>query len=280
MIGHQPGVPLAQPGGEVRAQLVHDERLVGQRGRENALEQADLHVGDQYRQLRRAEPALRCEALGNLVRPGEELDPPVELSVTFEPANEPRVHFEQRHRLARGDAQRLRLQVVVAEHELGDLPGHLLQKQVALLHGQVSARHDLVQQHLDVHLVVRAVHAGGIVDRVGVHAPSMRRELVASELGEAEVAALADDAAPQLVAVHPHGVVGPVAGIGVRLPPRFHVGADSAVPQEIDGCLQHLRNELVRRERRSFDAERRARLGARRNRLRASGPDSASLGQR
>ena len=42
----------------------------------------------------------------------------------------------------------------------------------------------------------------------------------AAELGEAEVAAFADDAAAQLRAVDAHGVVGAVADVRVRLGAR------------------------------------------------------------
>jgi hypothetical protein len=74
-----------------------------------------------------------------------------------------------------------------------------------------------VQQDLDVDLVVGAVHAGRIVDGVGVDAAALQRVLDAPELGEAEVAALGDDAAAQIGAVHPDRVVRAVADFGVRL---------------------------------------------------------------
>ena len=47
--------------------------------------------------------------------------------------------------------------------------------------------------------------------------PTSERELDAAPLGEAEVAALADDAAPQIGAVDAHRVVRLVADVGVRL---------------------------------------------------------------
>ena len=58
--------------------------------------------------------------------------------------------------------------------------------------------HDRVEQDLDVDLVVGAVDAAGVVDRVGVDAAAAERELDPPALGEAEVAALADDPAAQL----------------------------------------------------------------------------------
>src|SRR3712207_8799049 len=56
--------------------------------------------------------------------------------------------------------------------------------------------------------VVGAVHAGRVVDRVRVDLAVGVRELDPAALGQAEVAALADDLDPQLVAVDADGVVG------------------------------------------------------------------------
>ena len=50
------------------------------------------------------------------------------------------------------------------------------------------------EQDLQVDLVIRAVDAGRVVDRVGVDAPAAVRVLDAAALGEAQVPALADDA--------------------------------------------------------------------------------------
>ena len=55
-----------------------------------------------------------------------------------------------------------------------------------------------------------------------------------AELGEAEVAALADHLGPQVGAVDADRVVGLVADVGVRLGARLDVGADAAVPQQVD----------------------------------------------
>ena len=63
----------------------------------------------------------------------------------------------------------------------------------------------------DVDLVVGAVHTARVVDRVGEDAAAVERVFDAAELGEAEVAALADDAAARLVAVDADAVAGPVA---------------------------------------------------------------------
>ena len=69
------------------------------------------------------------------------------------------------------------------------------------------------------------------------------RVLDAAALGEAEVAALADDPAPQLDAVDAQRVVGAVADLAVRLGRRLHVGADAAVPEQVDRRLQEGRDQ-------------------------------------
>ena len=51
--------------------------------------------------------------------------------------------------------------------------------------------------------------------------PPARAYSMRAALGEPEVAALADHPAAQLVGVHPHRVVGLVAGLGVRLARAF-----------------------------------------------------------
>ena len=116
----------------------------------------------------------------------------------LEVAHHPVVDVEHRGRLGAREAQRLRLRVGAAQHALGDRVGHLRQQRVALLGGHVAVGHDRVEQDLDVDLVVGAVDAAGVVDRVGVDAPAAERELDPPALREAEVAALADDLRAQV----------------------------------------------------------------------------------
>ena len=94
--------------------------------------------------------------------------------------------------------QDLRLQVVVVQHVLHDVGGAALQQVVAVLEGQLAALDRKAEQDLPVDLVVGGVDPGGVVDEVGVDPTARPRVLDAPELGEAEVAALADDARAQL----------------------------------------------------------------------------------
>ena len=122
----------------------------------------------------------------------------------------------------------------MGDHVVGDALEHL----VALLHRQLARLDREPEQDLQVDLVVGAVDAGRVVDRVGVDAAAAQRVLDAAALGEAEVAALADDLRAQLAAVDADGVVGAVADVGVRLRRRLDVGADAAVPEQVDRRAQ------------------------------------------
>ena len=80
-------------------------------------------------------------------------------------------------------------------------------------------------------------------------------------LGQAEIAALADDLAAQLLGVDADGVVGAVVGVGVALDGGLDVGADAAVPEEVDRRQQDRPDQLGRREMRGPDRERTTGLG-------------------
>src|SRR5215208_3969003 len=81
----------------------------------------------------------------------------------------------------------LGLLVVVAQNEVPDLVGHAGEQLVALLLGHVAGLDDGVEQDLDVHLVVRAVHPCRVVDSVHVDPAATERVLYAPPLREPEV---------------------------------------------------------------------------------------------
>ena len=84
----------------------------------------------------------------------------------------------------------------------------------------LPAGDERVDEDLDVDLVVGAVHAGGVVHRVGVDVAAAEVELDAAALRDAEVAALADHLGAQLISVDADRVVGAVADVGVGLGSR------------------------------------------------------------
>ena len=189
------------------------------------------------------------------------------------------VHVDQRRRLDDGVDQRLVLADVVGQHQLGHLGGHLGQQLVALLDGEVAVIDDAIEHDLDVDLVVGAVDTGRVVDGVVVDPAAQPGVLDAAPLGAAEIAALADHGAPQLVGVDPHAVVGLVPGVGVALGRRLDVGPDPTVPQQLDGCPQQGPDEIVRGRRLVLDIEQRPHLVGQRNRLGRPWEDAAARGQ-
>ena len=59
--------------------------------------------------------------------------------------------------------------------------------------GELAVAHQLIEDDLDVDLVVAAVDAGRVVDRIGVDQAPADGVLDARQLGQPEVATFADD---------------------------------------------------------------------------------------
>ena len=173
-------------------------------------------------------------------------------------------------------AQRLRLAVVVAEDEPGDVVRHLGEQLVPLLLGHVAGGDDGSQKDLDVHLVVGAADARRVVDRVRVDAAAGERVLDSAFLREAEVSALAHDTRAHVAAVDPKGVVRLVADVEVGLGGRLHVRADAAVPEQVDLGQEDRPDQLVRRERLGVGPERGSRLRRELDGLGSAGKDAAA----
>src|SRR5690606_27061219 len=101
------------------------------------------------------------------------------------------------------------------------------------------------EQDLEIDLAVRHLHAAGVVDRVRVAEAALEREAHARQLGEPEIAALAQHLAAQIDGIDANGVIGRVAHIRVSLFRRLHVRADTAVPHEVDGCAEYRADERL-----------------------------------
>ena len=154
----------------------------------------DLRVREQDAQLGRDEAARGRAALGEHLVCGKRLQRAAEPAGLLQVLDQAGVNADHRGRLRAREAEGLRLAVVVPQDEVGDVVGHGEEQLVPLLLGHVSCGHDLPEQDLDVDLVVGAVDPCGVVDRVGEDASTRERVLDPATLGEAEVAALADDA--------------------------------------------------------------------------------------
>ena len=167
-------VALLQGRREVSNQIGLEVRIVGEVGAHHLGHVDALGVGEHDGELRRGQADPAGLALGDLFVGGQELERAVEPALGLEHVQVPGVHVDHRQRLATGDGQRQRLRAVVVEHQLGDLVGHLGQHVVALFDGHRSLGHHRAEEDLDVDLVVAAVDAGGVVDRVGVDEAAVR----------------------------------------------------------------------------------------------------------
>jgi len=223
--------PLLHRLGEVPHQLGNEVGIVGQLAGQDLGRVGVLGVGHQHGELGRRQPEAYGLSLGELSIGGQELEGTVQPTFGFERVQIAGVHVDHRQRLHAGDGEDHRLGAVVVEDQLGDLFGHRREQLVAFLDGHLAALHAAVEEDLDVDLVVAAVDACGVVDRVGVDQPAGQRVLDPPALGQSEVSAFADDPAAQVGTVHPHAVVGAIADLGVALPRRLDVCADAAVPQ-------------------------------------------------
>ena len=87
------------------------------------------------------------------------------------------------------------MQVVVAQHELGDVVGHRREQLVAFLACHVFLLGDVTEQDFDIHFAIRAVDARRVVNEISIDAPPGKAVLHASELRQAEVATFADNLA-------------------------------------------------------------------------------------
>ena len=235
--------------------------IVGQRAVGDQVDVGVLRVRQQHGELGHREAGARRLPLGDLLVGGQELERPVDPSVGLESVQVAGVHVHHREGLPAGDGERERLRDVVGQHLLAHLVGHRREQLVAFVDRHPRRRHDVVEEDLDVHLVVAAVDTGRVVDGVGVHQATRECIFDAAALGEAEVAALAHHAAAQVGAVHTQAVVGPVAHIGVRFGRGLHIGADTAVPEQVDRGTQDGRDELDRREGAALDTEHPLHLG-------------------
>ena len=198
-------VALGQRVGEVALEVVLEVWIVGEIGVEQLLEQVDLAVRDQRRQLGRQQtstlgPCARSIAFSLGRNSSSRFSP----AVLLERPDQPRVDVDHRDRLRAREAQRLRLRVAAVQHLVGDRVGHLDQQRVALL--RRSSRRRAIRLPSRILMLTswsEQLTPADVVDRVGVDPPALllgtaaERVLDPPALGEAEVASLADDPAAQ-----------------------------------------------------------------------------------
>ena len=125
------GVTLAQLLREVGVHQLLQVRVVREPGGDQLVGDRDLRVREEHRELRLAQPLARVEEFADLPVARQELQGAVEVLVAGEAAHEALVGVEQGRGLDDGVGQGGVLRVVVAQHQVADLVGHLGEELVA-----------------------------------------------------------------------------------------------------------------------------------------------------
>ena len=248
---HRLGVLLLERLREIAHQFFRQVRIFRHVGTEQLLEQHDLRVRQQYRQLRPGQADAARLAVGDFGIAGQIFDLAIKQPLRFQRADKVLFGSKSRQRHPLHQTQRLILAIVVVEHELRDFIGHRCEQLVALGHGQFFTLHFRVEQDFNVDLVIGGVYAGRVVDKIGVEQHTVQCGVDAAKLGQTEIAALAHYFAAQFTAVDAQTVVGAVADIGMGFAGSLDVRADAAIPQQINRRLENLVHHLHRAHRRS-----------------------------
>ena len=93
--------------------------------------------------------------------------------------------------------------------------------------------------------MVGKIHAGGVVNRIGVDAAAAQRVLDARLLGESQISAFDHDPGAQFGGDDPAGVVGMIAHLRVGFIAGANVGSDAAVVQHVNFGAQDRANQTV-----------------------------------
>ena len=232
---------------EVARELPRQIAVFGYVRQDERLVQPDLAVTQSDRELRTGQAFAGFAPLGDVLLRREKFERPIQVPGTLERAYDVGALAQTRLGSEFAGADRLALQVIVAQYQGGHCAGHLHEQTVARRARDLLRGDGAVQQDFQVDLDVRAVHPRRIVDGVRVETPAAPCILDAAELGQSEIAAFADHLAVQLARVDAQRVVGAVADIGVAFGARLHVSADAAVPHEIDMRPQDRLDDLVGR---------------------------------
>ena len=271
------GEALGDGFGEIAAELAGEIRIVGHRGFQQVVVERQLGVGEQHRKLGPGERLGAAAPLGQRRVVGQIFDRAVEQAALLQRLDQPLQEAEILHAAPLGERQRQRLQIIVAQHERRDLVGHFGQQRIAPVHGEAAVAQRNAQRDLDIDLHVGGVDAGRIVDGVGIEPNAAQRRLDAAALGHAEIGALADHLAAQILAGDANGIVGAVADRFVAFVGGAHIGADAAEEDQVDLRLEDRADQVLRRQ--AFaDAEQLLRLGRQPDLLGRARIDAAALG--
>ena len=278
MRGNRSAKLLAQQLREIGLEDAIEVGVVGQIAQQQIVINRHLGVGQQHPTLGCAQAGLARAPPGDLVVGGQKFNGAIEPALALEPLQQALLAIEQVTRTVVGNVERLRLVVVIGQHQQADFVGHRSQHIVALLECQVTGLNHAAEQDLDIDLMVRAIDTGRVVDGVAVDQAALLRKLDAPVLRAAQVTAFDHHLAAQLVAVDTESITGLVAHLGMALKAGLDVGADAAVVEQIDRRQQDGPQQFHRCQLRDRYAQCGARLVAQSDRFGAARVNAAAFG--
>ena len=152
--------------------------------------------------------------------------------------------IQKRFRLRQFHRQRLSLLVIITQHQGGNFVGHFFQQRIALLFRHIPALDDIPQQNLDIHLVVGTIHTGRVINGIGVNPPTQLRKLNTGSVGHAQIGPFANDLCAHFIGINPQCIIGAIPDIRVAFIGMFHIGPDTAEPQQVHWHPQRRLNQL------------------------------------
>ena len=124
--------------------------------------------------------------------------------------------------------------------------------------------------------MIRAIHAGGIIQGIGEDMAAALREFDPGLLRQPQIAAFADHPRPHVGRIDAQRIVAPVIGFLMGLGAGLDVGADAAVVDQVDRGLEQGADQLGRRQFLSGDVQHLAHLRRDRDGFQRARPDATA----
>ena len=121
--------------------------------------------------------------------------------------------------------------------------GHIRKQHVARRLLQLAGTHLRIQRDFDVHLIIRTVHAGAVVDEVGVDPATAQCVANTPRLRDAKVGPFADDLCLHIRAIDADRIIARIADIQMAFASVLNIGANPAKPHQLHRRLQYCRHQ-------------------------------------
>src|SRR5690625_7419194 len=136
------------------------------------------------------------------------------------------------------EPQQCVLRNVRGKYKVCYLVSHGEQQVGALLRLNAALSQHRVDEDFNVDFMVGGVDASGVINGVYIYADTVECSLDTAGLGCAQIAAFTNNFGTKLPSIDANRIIGAIADLFVRFIGGFNVGADAAVVDQINGCLQ------------------------------------------